>query len=409
MSPPSPEPEESPADVLFAMTGDFYRNSRALRQVEALADSGRTVRVLHFTEVAPSKRPGPQGRDGIGGKGAGPENGRVRVRDLERAPHSGPRFFWAVHRRMRAAAGETHARLHHASDLYVLPALAAARDAETTPLTFDSRELYPYVAGTVGRPWVRWFWKAVQRRYLPHTDAVFAVSDSIAGHLRERYEIPDPILVPNAPPRRPVRTGSHLRSAAGLPPERPVVLHQGSIQEDRGAELLVEAAARLEDAAVIFLGGGPGGIRLEELVRERGLDDRVRFVDRVRPDELLSVTAEADVGVSLLRDTCRNHEFALPNKLFEYLAAGVPVVVSDLPEMGGLVERFEVGKTVPPGDPDALARALRALIEDAGLRRRLSDRCEEALSAYSWEDARERWIAAFDALLAETVPAAARI
>lgn len=393
-------------DVLFAMTGNLYRNSRALRQVEALAETGRSVRVLHLvrrTERGLGERDLPPG---------------VRVRDLRRPAGSGPRFFWRVHRTFREAAGGFAPRVYHASDLYVLPALAdaasgtspASTRSESEPgarepaLTFDSRELYPYVASTSGRPWVRWFWKAVQHRYLPRTDAVFTVSESIAEHLAERYAIPDPILVPNAPPRTKVEPAGRLRALAGLEEDVPVVLHQGSMQKDRGCGRLVRAAEGLEEGAIVFLGDGPERGRLEDTVRERGLRNTVRFVDRVPPHELLSVTADADAGVSLLRDTCPNHRYALPNKLFEYLMADLPVVVTDLTEMGALVREFDVGRVVPVDDTEALGEMLRGLLGDPEERGRLSGNAAKVFEVYSWERGRARMMDAFDSLLGEEHP-----
>ena len=95
------------------------------------------------------------------------------------------------------------------------------------------------------------------------------------------------------------------------------------------------------------------------LLRERGVQDRVTLLPSVPLADLLAHTAEADVGVTLLQDTCENHRLALPNKLFEYIAAGVPVVASALPETRALVESQASAGASPPGDAEALAAALQ--------------------------------------------------
>ena len=100
--------------------------------------------------------------------------------------------------------------------------------------------------------------------------------------------------------------------------------------------------AELPAAHLVFLGSSPfSGYEdgLREQAAAAGLADRVHFLPSVPLERLLEHTADADVGVSLLQDTCENHRLALPNKVFEYVAAGVPVVVSDLPELTRLVER----------------------------------------------------------------------
>jgi len=112
--------------------------------------------------------------------------------------------------------------------------------------------------------------------------------------------------------------------------------------------------------------------------------ERVHLLPPVLPDELLAVTASADVGLVLLEDTCLNHRLALPNKLFEYLAAGVPVLASDLPELRRVVETYRVGCVVDPANPGALAAAMRRLVEDAALRRHLAANTDAAFVAHSW-------------------------
>ena len=97
--------------------------------------------------------------------------------------------------------------------------------------------------------------------------------------------------------------------------------------------MMVEAMLHTDNAVLVFMGHGPMRSDTEQLVENLGLQSKVRFIDPVPPEKLLSVTASADLGLTFLEDCCLNHRYALPNKLFEYLAAGVPVIASDLPEI----------------------------------------------------------------------------
>jgi len=144
---------------------------------------------------------------------------------------------------------------------------------------------------------------------------------------------------------------------------------------------------------------------LRRAIRERGLQDRVTLLPSVPLEQLLAHTAEASVGVTLLQDTCENHRLALPNKLFEYIAAGIPVVASALPETRALVERYGVGWCVPPGDSSALADALDLALrrqEDPGLRERLAHAAEEL----SWEREQQRLVGLYERLAASSPPVA---
>ncbi len=173
-----------------------------------------------------------------------------------------------------------------------------------------------------------------------------------------------------------------LRERLGIDAGAPLVLHQGAPAPARGCEVLVEALAALPSVRLAFLGDPEPGYAagLRRLIAERGLSERVTLLPSVALEDLLAHTAEADVGVTLLQDTCLNHRLALPNKLFEYIAAGVPVVAADLPETRRLVERHGVGWCVPSADPAALAETLRLALHgprDPALHERLAQAAEE--------------------------------
>jgi glycosyltransferase involved in cell wall biosynthesis len=190
-----------------------------------------------------------------------------------------------------------------------------------------------------------------------------------------------------------VRGEGGLRRALGIDAAVPLVLHQGAPAPARGCEVLVDAVARLERAHLVFLGDPEPGYdeQLRARIAQLGAIARVSLLPSVSLDELLAYTAEADVGVTLLQDTCENHRLALPNKLFEYIAARVPVVASALPETERLVNDYGVGWCVEPDDPEALARALATALGmrgDAGLQARLA----RAAGELTWRRERERLI-----------------
>jgi glycosyltransferase involved in cell wall biosynthesis len=368
--------------VLFAMVGDVRTNSRALRQLGALGEMGLDVEVLTY---------GPPEPDRLA------EGARLRV--LPRPSGSGPAFFQQVHRQMAREALATPVEIYHASDLYVLPALAAAARRHGGRLVYDSREIYPHVAGTAGKPWARALWSAVERRQIGRADVVFTVNASIAHYLAERYGIPEPVLLHNVPPRRTVERTDYLRRHFSISPETRIVLYQGVVQSDRGHAALIEAMRSVHGAALVILGDGPVLARLK--TSASGLRDRVYFHPSIPPSELLSATSSADLGVSLLEDTCLNHRLALPNKLFEYLMAGVPVMVSDLPELGGVVRRFDVGCTVDAASPPDIAAGLQAALDDETLRARWQSNAPRALDAFSWERDRLLFEQTYQKLLSE--------
>lgn len=289
----------------------------------------------------------------------------------------------------------------HAHDAaMLLPGLIGAR-LTGAALVYDSHELATSVPYRE-RAWA-WFVGAIERLAVPRTRAVITVSDGIADRLQQLYDIrARPVVVRNVSALRLSGTpGPELRDRLGLGPRAEIILHQGAAAPMRGCEALVRAVATL-DAHLVFLGDddvrGFNG-DLATLAASLGAGDRVHFLASEPLETLLELTAGADVGVAMLEDTCVNHQLALPNKLFEYIAAGVPVVVSDLPEMRRLVRERAIGWTVDPSDPAALAATLRVALASSNVPA-LHSRVRSASLELCWDVERTRLEALYDKLAA---------
>ncbi len=366
------------------MTGDVRRNSRALRQLRALSRLNLHIHVVSLGETPPSTLDIP--------------NTELHLLPVPKG--SGPLYFWRVHDAVLKAASALPSAVYHASDLYVLPALAMAAQQHDGRLVYDARELYPYVDATTGRPWVRFFWRAVEHRYIKRADLVLTVSDGIADRLSNLYDIPRPIILYNVPDQTRPEVRRPLRSAADTSTNEPVILHQGQMRPQRGCELLLDAMRDVHGATLVFLGDGPLKPKLEAQATAANLSCRVRFMNPVPPDELLAYTASADIGVTLLEDTCLNHRLALPNKLFEYLVANVPVVASDLPEIRKVVGTYGLGQLVQPGNRADVVAALNQAVLDKSLRERWRRNIPTALETFNWSTASEEFLHAYRQLLA---------
>lgn len=339
-------------------------DSRVRREASALAASGKRVTVLELATVPG----GASMLDGFHRRSCMPP---AWVR--RRLPFNLYRLVflaWFVAWQVRLRPDVVHA--HDAAML--LPGWLGSRLTGAL-LLYDSHEL----AGSVPyreRAWA-FFVSAVERLVVPRCDAVVTVSEGIAFRLRERYRLEvAPTVLRNVTALQPTGPGG-LRERLGIGPDTPLVLHQGAPAEARGCEVLVAAVARLSHAHLVFLGDAEPSYAasLGATIDRHGAADRVTLLASVALDDLLAHTAEADVGVTLLQDTCENHRLALPNKLFEYIAAGVPVVASALPETQRLVEGYGVGWCVPPADPLRLAEVLDQALsqaQDPALRGRLA-------------------------------------
>jgi glycosyltransferase involved in cell wall biosynthesis len=360
-------------------------DGRVLREAGALADAGHDVVIVHL----------PAGDDGEVQGGF-----RLRSATPPKWMRRLPRTVWRIIALGSIALGARAERPDavHANDIATLiPGYLAARLSRAR-LVYDTHE---YAVGVPYRKAV-WAWLAatIERLLIGRCDAVITVSDGIAERLQERYGLARrPLVVRNVPDLPPPEPGvaPDLRELLGVG-GAPLVLHQGAVAEGRGGGNLVRAVARLDSAHLLFLGVDDAFAgRLGDLGRGLGLDGRLHFHPPVALADLLSYTTQADVGVSLLEDTCENHRLALPNKLFEYLAADLPVVVSDLPEMSRLVGERGVGWATDPGDPADIARALEAALADRD-DPTLHERVQAAAAELNWQHERSRLTGLYSAL-----------
>ena len=167
-------------------------------------------------------------------------------------------------------------------------------------------------------------------------------------------------------------------------------MYVGGLQPNRGIELSLRALALVPEARLRLIGPGAPEYRaeLERLVRSLDLEERVEFVDPVPPDRLLAEVAGADAGLALIEPACLSYRLTLPNKLFEYVLAGVPVVGSDLPMISSFVAEHGVGTTVDPEDVPAVARAVEQVL-DPELNERYRRATAASAPTLDWSNERE--------------------
>lgn len=308
------------------------------------------------------------------------------------------------------AAPET--QVFHAQSLIVLPVVRAAARKLGGRFVYDVADYHTEAARLARMPApVRELFRRRERGWARDASGFLAVSEPVAKLVERRWAVEKPAVLFNCPPAwRPDEPGpiasSRIRDALGLAAERPIVLYQGGFSVDRGIEELAaaarEPALRELDAAVVFMGYG----RLEGYVRDqvRQQPGRVYLLPAVPPDELLEWTASA--GVSFVGQPPRtlNQKMNLPNKLFESMMAGVPVVVSNGNEQCRLVIEEAVGVCCDVDSPPAVAAAIARLLSAPGFeRQRLRTHCRTvALSKYTW-DLNAGGLLALYRRLAETV------
>jgi glycosyltransferase involved in cell wall biosynthesis len=236
-------------------------------------------------------------------------------------------------------------------------------------VVYDARDIYLEARNLarMNAP-ARWLLGRAERRWAHQADRVVTVNDAYADVMAERFGVERPLVVMNCSYRfePPVPRDRRFHEALGLSPETRVVLYHGGLFPHRGIEELMRAIIDVPDATLVLMGYGVLEPALREAAGDPGLGGRVRLLPPVRPDELQSWVACADVVAMPIQPSTLNHRLTTPNKLFEAMSAGVPVVASDLPGMATIVNATGCGVVCDPGDPAAIAAALRVVLGAPG-------------------------------------------
>jgi glycosyltransferase involved in cell wall biosynthesis len=267
------------------------------------------------------------------------------------------------------------------NDLDTLPANYLASRIKRKPLIYDSHEYFTEVPELIGRPFIRSIWTGLEKLLVPKVNAAYTVCDSIAEVYRDLYKV-DFKVVRNLPVCSQLEKMQHWQKAEGEPK---VILYQGALNLGRGIESAFRAMQFLDGAELWLAGDGDITSRLQEMVYELDLDKKIKFLGRLPLHDLHEVTCQADLGISLEEDLGLNYRFALPNKLFDYIQAGVPVLVSNLPEMRKIVEHYQIGAIAETHQRKELAELMKSALFDQEKRLLWKQNLSKAASELCWE------------------------
>lgn len=396
-----------PQRVTFVLpsTGEF--DARTRRFAASLGARGHAVTILaRAGDGLPDRETVPGGarliRVAAGDSPVQEDSGDSPAthRRPTRTPIAEVRRILAVARRAarqaRAAeAVDDGADLYHAMGFLALPVASRLAARRGSPFIYDARDLYVESNNIARLPApARWLFTQRERAWARRAAAVLTVNESCADYLERRLGVPRPAVVMNGQPdwTPPDPWPDLLRERLDLPPDRRVVLYHGGFMRDRGLQELIDVMAgpAFDDSALVLMGSGPIESELRAGVTARGAGDRVRFLPPVPPEDLLRWVASADVGIMVNQPRTLNERLSTPNKLFESLAAGLPVVSSDFPERRRIIvddPDGPLGAVCDPTDPASIAAAIRSVldvppVEHAALRSRIA---LAARTRYAWD------------------------
>jgi len=293
----------------------------------------------------------------------------------------------------------------HCHDLEALPVGYLITRSNKCKLIYDSHELwgdprYIFFSRPSYPKFVFFIQRKLEHFIMRRAHAIITVSDSIGGFIARENKVKRPYVIKNVHNLAKARKSNRIREKMGIiDDKRKIILYQGGINHGRGLENLIISMQWIDHAVLVILGDGPVKENLEGLAIKHKVRNKVFFMKAVPPEEVLSYTCSADVGIVSAENMCLSYYYSLPNKLFEYLMAGLPVAVSDFPEMARIVRKYKVGEVFDPAKPQDIFRAINSLLND-------QDKCEEyklnikkVNQKYNWENEEKKLLGIYKELL----------
>lgn len=315
------------ARIVMAVSNDLLTDQRVMRHVEALREAGYEVDTVCRTDFP------------------------VRWQ-------KGWRFYaafnWRLWREVRLRIKELKGQrmIVWANDTDTLLGCWLAAHGRCK-LVMDAHELFPEVPEIQEKPLVKWVWRTIEKWLMPKCDALITVCQSIADYYREKLGVQMTVVR---------NLSSYELGVRSYDLGDNVLLYAGKVNVGRGVDWAIDALEWLPECRLIVAGDGDLLEEMKAYAAQKAWSDRVEFTGRLLPEAMTALAAKADVGLVMLEDKGLSYHFALPNRVGTFVQAGVPMVVSDLPEMARVVRTFGVGAVMERQGTLGLVDAVKAVL-----------------------------------------------
>ncbi|MGB6093407.1 MAG: glycosyltransferase [Moheibacter sp.] len=269
------------------------------------------------------------------------------------------------------------------------------------PVVFDSHEIFSELPSLTGRKFKKKSWKMLESSLVPRLKHFYTVSEGYADWFEKEYGN-RPEIIMNVPE---IQTENNNRLQIELPQTKEnqkILIYQGAINISRGIDKMILAMEKIESAQLWIIGNGPKKEEYQKLTSEKGLDSKVIFISAVPPDQLKLITPKADLGFSLEEDLGISYRYALPNKIFDYMHAGVPVLGTDLPDIKRTIENYKIGRTVSDHTPEQIAKTANEMLAEG--KEIYSENLRKATPVFNWSNEEKKLEKIFSEFITQIRP-----
>jgi len=299
-------------------------------------------------------------------------------------------------------AWRSHGNVYHAHDLDTLLPIYLAARLMGVPIVYDAHELFNERTRIP-----KWgYWARLERFLLPRMHGIIAANQERAEVMRDEYGAPSlPVVIENMPDWQEIAPNTLLRDFVVQSGQnwKHIVLYQGAIRSGRSIEVVLRAVALMSgDCGVVFLGPVSERYKAQLVADAKSLSvtDRILFHPSLPYHRLLRYTVSATVGLALYENTSRNNYLCAPNKIYEYMMVGVPVVASNFPPIQRLFRGHDLGELVEPSSPRSIADAVNQLLADEERRRAIQTTARQlSRDVYNFERIAGRLINLYQVLV----------
>ncbi|WP_299059681.1 glycosyltransferase [uncultured Polaribacter sp.] len=266
------------------------------------------------------------------------------------------------------------------NDLDTLPACFFASKLKNTDLVYDSHELFSEGPELQGRKFVQNFWRKLEDYFLPKIKKAYTVSQSIAEFYDEKYNNKMGVIR-----NVPLKNDHFLSEKVSFPTEKRTILYQGILNPGRGIKPMVKALKFIENLDLIIIGYGKVEQELRDFVAKEKMETRVHFLGRIDRHQLINYTKLATLGMVLEEPLGLSFTYSLPNKLFDYIHAEIPIIAGNMPEISRIINNYKVGVMVDDYSPEKIAEKINKTLEDEMLLKSIRENQKTTKEILCWE------------------------
>ena len=328
--------------VVLIFLGDFFFDARCINMADTIIDSGLELIIID----------------------SGKSDNNYREKSIHHIllPERGLIKYLKFNMKVKDILSKLQPEIIIAGDLYSLPAATSIKRAH---VVYDSRELYTQLGGLNSKPLRQHFWSWIEKKNITKVQSVIVTAPGDGTILNNIYNNLNLVIIYNFPSRKMIPTGKYsLRKKLKLSKEKTIFLYQGVLHEGRGIKQMIKLLIHFKNAIAVIIGEGTFKNKFKNYAQSLGLAKRTHFYGAVPYLDLLEVSADANIGFSLIKPISKSYEQALPNKLFEYALAGIPIIASKLPEMEKVIIEYKIGYTVDFDDLNAQIEAVTKILNE---------------------------------------------